>query len=45
MVSVATDPLWSSVQAVRDKHIYLVPNLQYGSLDVLPGIIETGTMT
>lgn len=36
--SVANDPLWSSVQAVRDKRIYLSPNLPYGWFDAPPGV-------
>lgn len=36
--SVATDPLWSSVKAVRDKRIYLSPNLPYGWLEEPPGV-------
>ena len=35
---VATDPLWSSVKAVRDKRIYLAPNLPYGWFDAPPGV-------
>jgi iron complex transport system substrate-binding protein len=36
--SVAADPLWSSVKAVRDGRIYLAPNLPYGWFDSPPGI-------
>ena len=36
--SVATDPLWSSVKAVRDKRIYMAPNLPYGWFDAPPGV-------
>ena len=36
--AVATDPLWSSVKAVRDKRIYLSPNLPYGWFDAPPGV-------
>jgi iron complex transport system substrate-binding protein len=36
--SVATDPLWRSVKAVRDKRIYLSPNLPYGWLEEPPGV-------
>jgi iron complex transport system substrate-binding protein len=36
--SVATDPLWSAVNAVRDKRIYLAPNLPYGWFDAPPGV-------
>ena len=36
--SVATDPLWSKVKAVRDKRIYLAPNLPYGWFDAPPGV-------
>jgi iron complex transport system substrate-binding protein len=36
--SVASDPLWSSVQAVRDKRIYLAPNLPWGWFDAPPGV-------
>jgi iron complex transport system substrate-binding protein len=36
--SVATDPLWASVKAVRDKRIYLAPNLPYGWFDAPPGV-------
>jgi iron complex transport system substrate-binding protein len=31
--SAATDLLWSSIKAVRDKRIYLAPNLPYGWFD------------
>jgi iron complex transport system substrate-binding protein len=36
--SVAADPLWSSVKAVRDGRIYLAPNLPYGWFDSPPGV-------
>jgi len=36
--SVASDPLWSSVKAVRDKRIYLAPNLPWGWFDAPPGV-------
>jgi iron complex transport system substrate-binding protein len=36
--AVATDPLWTSVKAVRDKRIYLSPNLPYGWFDAPPGV-------
>src|SRR5262245_33271235 len=36
--SVATDPLWASIKAVRDKRIYLAPNLPYGWFDAPPGV-------
>ena len=36
--SVAADPLWSSVKAVRDARIYLAPNLPYGWFDAPPGV-------
>jgi iron complex transport system substrate-binding protein len=36
--SVATDPLWSTVKAVRDKRIYLSPNLPHGWFDAPPGV-------
>jgi len=36
--SVATDPLWASVKAVRDQRIYLSPNLPYGWFDAPPGV-------
>jgi iron complex transport system substrate-binding protein len=36
--SVAADPLWSSVKAVRDGRIYLAPNLPYGWFDAPPGV-------
>jgi iron complex transport system substrate-binding protein len=36
--AVGTDPLWSSVKAVRDKRIYLAPNLPYGWFDAPPGV-------
>jgi iron complex transport system substrate-binding protein len=36
--AVATDPLWSSAKAVRDKRIYLSPNLPYGWFDAPPGV-------
>jgi iron complex transport system substrate-binding protein len=36
--SVASDPLWSTIQAVRDKRIYLAPNLPYGWFDAPPGV-------
>jgi iron complex transport system substrate-binding protein len=35
--SVATDPLWT-VKAVRNKRIYLAPNLPYGWFDAPPGV-------
>ena len=37
--SVGTDPLWTSVKAVRDKRIYLAPNLPYGWFDARPASI------
>ncbi|HEX5997878.1 MAG TPA: iron ABC transporter substrate-binding protein [Hyphomicrobiaceae bacterium] len=36
--SVQRDPLWSSVKAVRDKRVYLAPNLPYGWFDSPPGV-------
>jgi iron complex transport system substrate-binding protein len=36
--AVPTDPLWSSVKAVRDRRIYLSPNLPYGWFDAPPGV-------
>jgi iron complex transport system substrate-binding protein len=36
--SAPTDPLWSSVKAVRDRRIYLAPNLPYGWFDAPPGV-------
>jgi iron complex transport system substrate-binding protein len=36
--SVTTDPLWSTVKAVRGKRIYLSPNLPYGWFDAPPGV-------
>jgi iron complex transport system substrate-binding protein len=36
--AVGADPLWSSVKAVRDKRIYLAPNLPYGWFDAPPGV-------
>ena len=36
--SVAVDPVWSSVKAVRDKRVYLAPNLPYGWFDAPPGV-------
>jgi iron complex transport system substrate-binding protein len=36
--SVASDPLWSTVKAVREKRIYLAPNLPYGWFDAPPGV-------
>jgi iron complex transport system substrate-binding protein len=36
--AVASDPLWSSVQAVRNGRIYLAPNLPYGWFDAPPGV-------
>jgi iron complex transport system substrate-binding protein len=36
--AVQTDPLWSSVRAVREKRIYLVPSLPYGWLDTPPSV-------
>jgi iron complex transport system substrate-binding protein len=36
--SVATDPLWASVKAVREKRIYLAPSLPYGWFDAPPGV-------
>lgn len=36
--SVATDPLWSSVKAVREGRIYRSPNLPYGWFDAPPGV-------
>jgi len=35
---VPSDPLWSSVKAVRDGRIYLAPNLPYGWFDAPPGV-------
>src|SRR5215467_10596215 len=31
--NVMTDPLWSSVKAIKDKRVYLAPNLPYGWFD------------
>jgi iron complex transport system substrate-binding protein len=36
--AVQTDALWSSVEAVRKKRIYLAPNLPYGWFDAPPGV-------
>jgi iron complex transport system substrate-binding protein len=36
--SVAADPLWSTIKAVRDKNVYLAPNLPYGWFDAPPGV-------
>jgi iron complex transport system substrate-binding protein len=36
--SVAADPLWSSIKAVRDRLIYMAPNLPYGWFDAPPGV-------
>lgn len=36
--SVATDPLWRSVKAVRDRRVYLAPNLPWGWFDAPPGV-------
>ena len=36
--AVATDPLWNSLQAVRNGRIYLAPNLPYGWFDAPPGV-------
>jgi iron complex transport system substrate-binding protein len=36
--SLPTDPLWTSVKAVRDQRIYLAPNLPYGWFDAPPGV-------
>jgi iron complex transport system substrate-binding protein len=36
--SLPSDPLWSSVKAVRDQRIYLAPNLPYGWFDAPPGV-------
>src|SRR5262245_10141076 len=36
--SVQTDPLWSSVKAVRENRIYMAPNLPYGWFDAPPGV-------
>jgi iron complex transport system substrate-binding protein len=36
--SAPTDPLWSSIKAVRDRRIYLAPNLPYGWFDAPPGV-------
>jgi iron complex transport system substrate-binding protein len=36
--SVRTDPLWSSLKAVRDKRVYMAPNLPFGWFDAPPGV-------
>lgn len=36
--AVATDPLWNGIKAVRDKRVYLAPNLPYGWFDAPPGV-------
>jgi iron complex transport system substrate-binding protein len=36
--TVPTDPLWSSVEAVRKRRIFLAPNLPYGWFDAPPGV-------
>jgi iron complex transport system substrate-binding protein len=36
--SVRSDPLWSSIKAVREGRIYLSPNLPYGWFDAPPGV-------
>jgi len=37
VASVATDPAWQGVAAVRDRHVYLVPHEPYGWIDDPPG--------
>jgi iron complex transport system substrate-binding protein len=34
--SVASDPLWAKVKAVREKRVYLAPTLPFGWVDVPP---------
>jgi iron complex transport system substrate-binding protein len=36
--SVQADPLWASVKAVKDRRVYLAPNLPYGWFDSPPGV-------
>jgi iron complex transport system substrate-binding protein len=36
--SLRTDPLWSSVKAVREDRIYMAPNLPYAWFDAPPGV-------
>jgi iron complex transport system substrate-binding protein len=36
--SVMSDPLWSSVKAIRDRRVYLSPALPYGWFDAPPGV-------
>jgi iron complex transport system substrate-binding protein len=36
--AVATDPLWASVKAVRNRRIYLAPSLPWGWFDSPPGV-------
>jgi len=36
--AVRTDPLWSSLQAVRDNRIYMAPNLPFAWFDAPPGV-------
>ena len=36
--AVRTDPLWSSLQAVRDSRIYMAPNLPFAWFDAPPGV-------
>jgi iron complex transport system substrate-binding protein len=36
--SIATDPLWAPFKAVREKRVYLAPNLPYGWFDAPPGV-------
>jgi iron complex transport system substrate-binding protein len=35
---VKTDPLWTSIKAVQDGRIYLVPRLPFGWFDLPPGV-------
>ena len=36
--SVVADPLWASVKAVRERRVYLAPNLPYGWFDAPPSV-------
>lgn len=36
--SVQTDTLWSGIKAVREKRVFLAPNLPYGWFDAPPGV-------
>lgn len=36
--SVAKDPAWAGIKAVKDKRVYIVPSAPYGWLDGPPGV-------